>query len=121
MRKILIVDDSAAEALLIEQMLRSAGYSPLVVNDPRQAEPMVSAQRPDLILLDVIMPRRNGFQICRDLKQNPEYRNVPIVVVTSKNSESDRFWAKQQGANGYVTKPFGEQDLLREISRHLPR
>ena len=82
---------------------------------------MVAAQRPDLILLDVIMPRRNGFQICRDLKQNAEYSKVPILVVTSKNTESDRFWAKQQGADGYVAKPFTEQELLLGVSKLLPR
>ena len=119
MKKILVVDDSAAETLLIEQLLRSAGYVPLVVNDPLQAESVVSAQRPDLVLLDVVMPKRNGFQVCRDLRQNPEHGNVPILVVTSKNSDSDRYWAKQQGANGYLTKPFTEQELLTEVSKLL--
>lgn len=121
MKKILIVDDSQAETLLIERMLGAAGYAALSVNDPLEVERMVAAQRPDLILLDVIMPRRNGFQICRDLKQNAEYSKVPILVVTSKNTESDRFWAKQQGADGYVAKPFTEQELLLGVSKLLPR
>lgn len=121
MKKILIVDDSRAEAQWMEAMLASAGYAPLVVNDPLQVEPVAAAQRPHLILLDVVMPGRNGFQICRDLKHNPEHQQVPILVVTSKNSDSDRFWAEQQGADGYVTKPFTKESLLRQISNLLSR
>ena len=121
MKKILIVDDSRAETQLMEAMLASAGYTPLVVNDPLQVEKVADAQRPHLILLDVIMPGRNGFQICRDLKQNPEHHRIPILVVTSKNSESDRFWAEQQGADGYVTKPFTKESLLLEVSTLLSR
>jgi DNA-binding response OmpR family regulator len=120
-KKILIVDDSRAEARLMEAMLASAGYSPLVVNDPRQVEPMADAQRPHLILLDVVMPGRNGFQICRDLRQNPEHHGIPILIVTSKNSDSDRFWAQQQGADGFVTKPFTRESLLLQISNLLAR
>jgi DNA-binding response OmpR family regulator len=78
---------------------------------------MIDVQRPNLILLDVVMPQRNGFQVCRDLKGHAEYSRIPVVVVSSKDQESDKFWAKQQGADGYVVKPFTAEQLLGAIQR----
>jgi twitching motility two-component system response regulator PilH len=63
------------------------------------------------------MPQRNGFQVCRDLKANQNYREIPVILVTSKDGESDSFWAKQQGADGYVVKPFTPEQLLTEVKR----
>jgi twitching motility two-component system response regulator PilH len=70
-----------------------------------------------LILLDVVMPKRNGFQVCRELKSHADYNAIPVILVTSKNTESDRFWGQQQGADGYVTKPFTREELLRAVRR----
>lgn len=117
MKKILIVDDSRAEARLMESVLQRAGYSPVAVCDPRQVEQTIAIERPQLVLLDVVMPGRNGFQICRELKGHAEYRRIPVVLVTSKTGDSDRFWAQQQGADGYVTKPFTAEQLLEEVRR----
>ena len=117
MRKILIVDDSPAQARMIGAVVESAGYSPVLVADPMQVEEVASVHRPNLILLDVVMPGRNGFQVCRDLKRHPECSTIPVVLVTSKNSASDEFWGKQQGADGYVTKPFTKERLLQEVQR----
>ena len=117
MKKILIVDDSRAEARLIESVLARAGYTPVAICDPRQVEPTIAAERPQLVLLDVVMPGRNGFQVCRELKGHVEYRRIPVVLVTSKSGDSDRFWGQQQGADGYVSKPFTPEQLLAEVGR----
>ena len=115
MTKILIVDDSPAEVRLMQSVLDRAGYSSVAVHDPTRLEQVIDAEHPNLILLDVVMPLRNGFQACRDLKGHAEYAHIPVVMVTSKSSESDRFWGKEQGADGYVAKPFSSDELLRTV------
>ena len=117
MKKILICDDSVAEVKLIQSVLEKAGYWPVVTHDSRQIEQMIEVQRPNLILLDVVMPQRNGFQVCRDLKGHAEYSRIPVVVVSSKDQDSDKFWAQQQGADGYVVKPFTPEQLLGAIQK----
>jgi twitching motility two-component system response regulator PilH len=117
LKKILIVDDSQAESRLMQGFLEQAGYWTLSLSDPTRVEDMVSVERPALILLDVVMPQRNGFQVCRDLKASMEFGRIPIVLVTSKNSDSDKFWGKQQGADGYVVKPFTKDELIGAVQR----
>lgn len=117
MKKILIVDDSPAEVRLMQSVLDSAGYTSVATNDPRRLEQMIEREHPNLILLDVVMPDRNGFQACRELKGHAEYSRIPVVMVSSKKTDSDKFWAKQQGADGYVTKPFTSEELLGAVSR----
>jgi DNA-binding response OmpR family regulator len=116
-KKILIVDDSPAESRLMQSLLQTAGYSAISLSDPLRIEQVAATERPNLILLDVVMPGRNGFQACRDLKNSREFGTIPIVLVSSKNGESDRFWGLQQGADGYVIKPFTGEQLVGEISR----
>jgi len=113
--KILIVDDSPAEVRLMQSVLDRAGYSSVAVHDPMRLEQVIAAEQPSLILLDVVMPQRNGFQACRELKNHAEYAHIPVVMVTSKSSESDKFWGKEQGADGYVVKPFSSDELLRTV------
>ena len=115
MTKILIVDDSPAEIRLMQAVLDRAGYSSVAVHDPTRLEQVIDVEHPSLILLDVVMPQRNGFQACRELKRHAEYARIPVVMVTSKNSESDKFWGKEQGADGYVVKPFSSEELLRTV------
>jgi DNA-binding response OmpR family regulator len=110
--KILIVDDSPAEVKLMQSLLDRAGYSCVVIHDPMRLEQVIDLEKPSLILLDVVMPQRNGFQACRDLKGHSDYARIPVVLVTSKGTESDKFWGKQQGADGYVVKPFNGEELL---------
>lgn len=117
LKKVLIVDDSAAESRLMQSFLQTAGYSAVALSDPTRIEQMVASEHPNLILLDVVMPGRNGFQACRELKTSQEFASIPIVLVSSKNGESDRFWGMQQGADGYVVKPFTAPDLVGEVQR----
>ncbi len=103
----------------MQSVLQDAGYWPVALNDPTRVEQVVEMERPALILLDVIMPQRNGFQVCRDLKGSDDFRRIPIVLVTSKSTESDKFWGRQQGADGYITKPFSSAQLLGEVKRFV--
>jgi DNA-binding response OmpR family regulator len=116
-KKILIVDDSPAEVKLMQVVLGQAGFESVAINDPMRIEQTIDQERPQLILLDVVMPQRNGFQACRELKGSAEYSRIPVVMVSSKSMESDRFWAKQQGADGYVAKPFSSEELLGIVKR----
>ena len=119
MKKILIVDDSPAEIKLMKAVLDQAGYLSVSLSDSTRIEQTIDVERPGLILLDVVMPQRNGFQACRELKNHAEYGRIPVVLVSSKNTDSDRFWAKQQGADDYVVKPFTRESLLGAILRFL--
>jgi twitching motility two-component system response regulator PilH len=117
LKKVLIVDDSPAQVKLIQGLLEREGYSPVGLSDPKLVEETIQTVRPMVILLDVVMPERNGFQVCRDLKSSTEFKGIPVIMVTSKDTASDRFWGEQQGADGYVTKPFTREDLLRAVRR----
>jgi len=114
---VLIVDDSPAQVKLIQGLLEPEGYWPVGLNDPRRVEEMITSERPSVILLDVVMPERNGFQVCRELKGSNDFNSIPIILVTSKDTASDRYWGEQQGADGYVTKPFTREELLRAVRR----
>lgn len=116
-KKVLIVDDSPAQVKLIQGLLEPEGYPSTGLNDPKRVEEIIAAERPCLILLDVVMPERNGFQICRELKSNTETNGIPVILVTSKDTASDKYWGQQQGADGYVTKPFTREELLRAVRR----
>jgi twitching motility two-component system response regulator PilH len=118
-KKVLIVDDSPSQVKLIQSLLEREGYWPVGLSDPKKVEETITHERPQVILLDVVMPDRNGYQVCRDLKGNAEFNNIPVIMVTSKDSVSDKFWGEQQGADGYVTKPFTREDLLRAVRRFL--
>lgn len=119
MGKVMIVDDAAADLKLIESMLRASGHEVLAYADGEQAEEALRRERPDLLLLDVVMPRRNGYEILRRVKRDERTRHVPVVLVTCRNQESDRLWGRRQGADGYVTKPFTRADLLAAVGRFL--
>lgn len=119
MRKIVVVDDSYAELQLIEGCLRAANYTVLSFPNTDQLEEKVAREKPDLIVLDVVMPGRNGFQACRDLKNDERCKNVPIILCTSKGNESDKFWGHKQGANGHIAKPFKNEELLTAIKRAM--
>lgn len=116
-KKVLIVDDSPAQVKLIQNLLETEGYWPVGLNDPKRVEEVITTSKPNLILLDVVMPERNGFQVCRDLKGSEEFKAIPVILVTSKDTASDRYWGQQQGADGYVTKPFTRDELLRAVRR----
>jgi twitching motility two-component system response regulator PilH len=118
-KKVLIVDDSPSQVRLIQELLETEGYEPVGLNDPKRIEEAIAREVPNIILLDVVMPERNGFQVCRELKSNTKFNAIPVILVTSKNTPSDRYWGEQQGADGYITKPFTREELLRAVRRFV--
>jgi DNA-binding response OmpR family regulator len=119
MAKILIADDSLAELQLFQQTLLPTGHAIVTVMDGEAAEEKVRSEKIDLIILDVIMPKKNGFQVCRDIKSNDRFKSIPVIMVTSKDQESDKFWGMKQGADEYLTKPFQPEDLLKAVKKYI--
>jgi len=121
MAKILVADDSLAELQIIQQTLQSTGqgHSIVTVMDGEAAEAKVKSEKFDLIILDVIMPKKNGFQVCREIKTYDQTKNIPVIMVTSKDQESDKFWGMKQGADEYLTKPFKPEDLLKTVKKYI--
>lgn len=117
MDTILIVDDVKTDRELLGRIVSSAGYRPAYASDGAQALSAAKAEKPVLIFLDVVMPIMDGFAACRALKRDPETASIPIVVVTSKTAESDKFWAKKQGADDHVGKPYTSETLEAVIRR----
>ncbi|MDH4082356.1 MAG: response regulator [Nitrospira sp.] len=119
MSKIVVIDDSQAELQLIESYLRAGHHTVVTCSTTDKLEEKIVKEQPDLIVMDVVMPGRNGFQACRDLKSDARFNRIPIVLCTSKGQESDKFWGQQQGANGHVVKPFKSEELLQAVKLAL--
>lgn len=103
----------------MKTVLDRAGYPTVSISDPTILEHIIELEQPSLILMDVVMPQRNGFQACRELKGQAAFAHIPVVLVTSKNSTSDKFWGKQQGADGYVVKPYTPEQLLTAVQKFV--
>ena len=119
MARILIAEDSETELQFVKNILKDGNHTFVIARDGEEAEAKARSETPDLIILDVIMPKKNGFQVCRDLKKDDNYKQIPIVLVTSKSQESDKFWGMKQGADEYITKPFEPNDLLKIVKKLL--
>ena len=117
MAKVMVVDDAYSELKLMESILRGAGHQVVTLLDGDALEDKVTTERPDLLLLDIVMPKRNGYELLRSLKRNAQTRTMPVVLVSSKNQESDRAWGKRQGADEYLGKPFTSDQLLTVVKR----
>lgn len=117
--KILVVDDSPTELRLVSQALQGKGFHIITAVDGEDALEKVVAERPQLVVLDVVLPKKNGFQVCRQLKTSPDTQDVKIILLTSKSQDADRYWGLKQGADAYLTKPFGDEDLLANVTRLL--
>ncbi|MCS7203445.1 MAG: response regulator [Thermodesulfovibrio sp.] len=122
MPKVLVAEDSMTDAKYIESILTDKDFEVVLARDGEEAENFIkSEEKFDLVILDVIMPKKNGFQICREIKRNEKTKNIPVILVTSKKEESDIYWGKMQGADEYITKPFEPIDLLAAIKRCLKK
>jgi len=112
---VLVVDDSATDTHIICNALNSAGFSTLTVGSAEDAIALAKEERPQAILMDVVMPGTNGFQATRQLHNDPETADIPIIIVSSKGKASDKVWGLRQGAVGYITKPFSDEELVGKI------
>ena len=110
--KVLVVDDSPTDLKLMSQPFLNQGYKLVTATNGEEALKMAESERPDLMVLDVIMPKLNGFNVCRQIKNSAELKNIKIILLSSKNQDSDKFWGEKQGADAYMTKPFTDDDLL---------
>lgn len=119
MARVLVVDDSPTDVLNLRKMLEKNGHEVSESTSGEDAVARVAADKPDAVVMDVVMPGLNGFQATRTLSRNPETANIPVIVVSSKSQETDKLWAKRQGAKAYIVKPVKEQDLVRAIATVL--
>ena len=117
MAKVMVVDDAYSELKLMESILKSAGHEVVSLMDGDALEDNLSTERPDVLLLDIVMPKRNGYEILRALRKDARTKTTPVVLVSSKNQESDRAWGKRQGADEYLGKPFTSDQLLTVVKR----
>ena len=119
MARILIVDDSPTQLIGIQRIVEKLGHQTLTAEDGAAGVAMAKAELPDLILMDVVMPNLNGFQATRQLSRESTTRDIPVVLVTTKDQDTDRMWGMRQGARAYLTKPFAEAELTEVIDRLL--
>lgn len=115
-KKVLVVDDSPTERYFLTELLTKNGFTVSAAENAEEAVLKLKAQLPDLILMDVVMPGQNGFQLTRQLSKDPVTQHIPVIMCTSKNLQTDRIWGLRQGARDYVTKPVKADELLEKIS-----
>lgn len=116
MARILIVDDSPTEIHVLKTILEKKSYEVISAESGEAGVAMAKSEKPDLILMDIVMPGLNGFQATRQIAKDPATGSIPIIIVTTKDQETDRVWGMRQGAKDYLTKPVDEKLLLEKIS-----
>jgi twitching motility two-component system response regulator PilH len=119
MSTVLVVEDSPTQREMITDLLRGSGLSVSVATDGVEALEQIQSQRPDLVVLDIVMPRMNGYEVCRRLKSDPKTQSVPVVMCSSKGEEFDRYWGMKQGADAYIAKPFQPTELVGTVKQLL--
>ena len=120
MRRVLIVDDSPTESYKLRTLLEKNGFVVLEADNGADGVAKTRTELPDLVLMDVVMPGLNGFQATRQLTKGEDTAHIPVIIVTTKDQETDRVWGKRQGARDYLTKPVDELLLLESIRKLLP-
>jgi len=119
MNTILIVEDSITQREIITDLLKASGLKVIHASNGAEALEAIQSAPPDLVVLDIVMPLMNGYELCRRLKSDPKTQNVPVVMCSSKGEEFDRFWGIKQGADAYIAKPFQPTELVGTIKQLL--
>ena len=119
MARILIVDDSPSQLMGIRRIVEKLGHDALTAEDGAAGVEAAKREIPDLILMDVVMPNLNGFQATRTISREATTKHIPIILVTTKDQDTDRVWGMRQGAKAYLTKPFSETELSDTITKYL--
>lgn len=114
-KNILLVDDSKTELHFMSELLAKRGYSVRTAENGDDAMRRLEEAKPDLILMDVVMPGQNGFQLTRAITRDPRFADVPVIMCTSKNQETDKVWGMRQGARDYIVKPVDADELVSKI------
>ena len=120
MARVLIVDDSPSQLMGMKLIIERLGHETITAEDGAQGVEVAKREMPDLILMDVVMPNLNGFQATRSISKNPDTAHIPIILVTTKDQETDRVWGMRQGAKAYLTKPVNEGALIKLVKELLP-
>lgn len=114
-KKILVVDDSETDNRVLCDMLKANGYETLSAMSGEEGVKLAASLRPDLVLMDVVMPGMNGFQACKVIVKDEATSKIPVLMVSNKHQETDVMWAQKQGAKGYFAKPIDEKELMVKI------
>ena len=114
-QKVLVVDDSKTELMFMTDLLQKNGFSVRTAESAEDAFRRLAEDKPDLILMDVVMPGQNGFQLTRAITRDPRFSAVPVIMCTSKNQETDKVWGMRQGARDYIVKPVDPTELMAKI------
>ena len=118
-KKILVVDDSPTERHFLLELLTKAGYKVITAESGEEGIDKAKNELPDLVLMDVVMPGLNGYQATRTLTRDDKTKHIPIILVTTKDQDTDRMWGMRQGAKAYLTKPFSETELSDTITKYV--
>ncbi len=119
MSTVLVVEDSVTQREMIEDLLRGSGLTVKTAGDGVEALEQMLGNRPDIVVMDIVMPRMNGYELCRRIKTDPKTERIPVVMCSSKGEEFDRYWGMKQGADAYIAKPFQPQELVGTIKQLL--
>ncbi len=119
MAKILVIEDVKTESLIVSKILKSIGHTVINADNGEDGLALVEKEQPDLVLSDIVMPKMDGFQVCRKIKRNAASSHIPVILVSSKTQDSDKFWGLKQGATDYLNKPIVESTLVDSISKVL--
>ena len=118
-KSVLVVDDSPTDLQMLSALLRKQGYDVMTAVDGEEALDKAAAAKPPLVVLDIILPKKNGFQVCRQLKTTADTQGIKVILVSSKNQQSDKFWGLKQGADDYIAKPYQDDEMLAAVAKQL--
>jgi DNA-binding response OmpR family regulator len=113
----LVVDDSMTDMQILSSCLRQGGLNVLTANSGEEALVKISSQKPDIIILDVVLPGCSGFEVCREIKDAAATSNIPIVICSTKGGQMDKFWGMKQGADAYLAKPIDQEEFVRTVKQ----
>jgi len=119
MAKILVIEDAKTESLVMNKILKSVGHTVINAENGTDGLSLTEKEQPDLVLSDIVMPEMDGFQVCRKIKRSPSTKHIPVILISSKSEETDKFWGLKQGACDYLNKPFSEEDLVASVGTAL--
>jgi len=121
MSTVLVVEDSLTEMQILTRCLQQGGLDVLTANSGEEALTKLSTQKPDIIILDVVLPGCSGFEVCRELKAAAATSSIPIVICSTKGGEMDKFWGMKQGADAYLAKPIDQDEFIRTVKQLIKR
>ena len=115
MSAVLVVDDSTTVRVILAECLESSGYAVIEAVDGIEAIKQIQTHRPDLVITDIVMPRMNGYELCRWIKSDPQTKSIPVMMCTIKDEEFDRYWGLKQGADAYIAKPYKPLEMVNAV------